>query len=254
MGVKASLAGIRAMGEVIDARDLKYQDYAMMSMAIGLTGRRIGHFVKGGEVKKINALAIINYLKLKRENIVPDVEWHQGAADESVSLDELWEDLFKLAKHAPLRLKMVPAVDDMTAAFNDDGKEKYLTELVAKSKVWIDLDVRQSGYLVLLDVDSTGEITCLSPSEYVPEYRVRPGIERLPQAETSAKRVFQPATLGEETLLAAIFPTEPDFAWLTVGEECHQLDAAQLGELIRYVKASKKPVDLIRSSVMIVAA
>jgi hypothetical protein len=120
--------------------------------------------------------------------------------------------------------------------------------------------LREVGFLCLLkvdryqylDVDSTGEITCLSPSHYVPEYPVEPGIEKLPQ-KISSKRVFTPATLGKEVLLAAILPEEPTFDWLTE-TKCQVLDAVQLGELLNYIKTSKKPVDLIKSSVTILPA
>lgn len=251
MGVKASPEGKKAIDRVISQRDLRYQDYAAMSIELDISSRTIGKFVSRGEVKKSTAEKIINYLNLNRSNIIPDAEWNKGTADESVSLDEQWDDLCQRAKFAPLRLKMVLAAE-ARAGFADKGEGKYLTEIVAGSKVWIHLEVQQPGYLILLDLDSAGEITCLSPSEYVPKYLLEPGIEQLPQ-KTSSERVFQPATLGKEVLLAAILPEEPTFDWLKK-KECQVLDAEQLGDLLNYLKSSKKPVDLIKSSVSIVAA
>ncbi len=251
MGVKASAAGVRAIEQVINDRQLYYQEYAKMVVDIDLSKRTITDFAKGKSVRKTTAEKVINYLKLDRSDIIPDAEWNKGTADESVSIEEQWDELCQLAKSAPLRLKMDLAVE-ATAGMADEGEPKYLTEIVAKSNVWINLDVQQPGYLILLDIDSTGEITCLSPSHYVPKYRVEPGIERLPQ-EISSKRVFKPATLGKEVLLAAILPEEPTFDWLTE-TKCQVLDTVQLGELLDYIKSSKKPVDLIKSSVTIVAA
>jgi hypothetical protein len=251
MGVKASPKGKKDIDLVISKRNLRFQNYLKMSGDLGISGRTIGTFVNGGGVKKSNAEKIINYLNLNRSDIIPDAEWNKGTADESVSIDERWDELYKLAKSAPLRLKMVLAAE-ATAGFADKGEGKYLTEIVAGSKVWIHLDVQQPGYLILLDLDSVGDITCLSPSEYVPEYRLEPGIEQLPQ-KTSSERVFQPATIGKEVLLAAILPEKPTFDWLKE-KKCQVLDAVQLGDLLDYIKSSKKPVDLIKSTVAIVAA
>jgi hypothetical protein len=249
VGVTASAAGKRAIGKAIDAGNLRYQGYAKMGMDLDLSTRTIGNFVNGGGVKQSTALKILNYLELEREDIIPDSEWHKGTADESTSIDELWDDLCQLAKYAPTRLGLVLA-EGVTCGFGDRGQAKFLTEIVAKSRVWIDLDVQQPGYLILLNLDAAGDITCLSPSHCVPEYRLEVGVERLPQ-KISAERVFEPATLGKEVLLAAILPEQPDFAWLSV-DDSQTLDAVQLGQLLAYVKASKKPVDLIRSSVTIV--
>jgi hypothetical protein len=250
VGVKASAAGKSAIGKAIDDRDLRYQNYAKMSMEIGISYKTIGKFVNGDSVRKSTASAIINYLGLNRAEIVPDAEWDKGTADESTSIDELWDDLCQLAKYAPTRLGLVLA-QEVTAGFGDRGRAKFLTEIVAESKVWIDLDVQQPGYLILLNLDAAGDITCLSPSHCVPEYRLEVGVERLPQEVSKKERVFEPATLGKEVLLAAILPEQPDFAWLSV-DDFQTLDAVQLGQLLACVKASKKPVDLIRSSVTIV--
>jgi hypothetical protein len=249
VGVKASVAGKSAIGKAIDDRNLRYQSYAKMSMELAISYRTIGTFVNGGSVKQSTASAIINYLGLNRSEIVPDAEWDKGTANESTSADELWDDLCQLAKYAPTRLGLVLA-QEVTAGFGDRGRAKFLTEIVAESKVWIDLDVQQPGYLILLNLDAAGDITCLSPSHCVPEYWLEVGVERLPQ-EVSAERVFEPATLGKEVLLAAILPEQPDFAWLSV-DDFKTLDAVQLGQLLAYVKASKRPVNLIRSSVTIV--
>jgi hypothetical protein len=251
MGVKASVAGVKAIAQVINDRELYYREYAEMTIDIDLCKRTITDFAQGKSVRRTTAETIIDYLKLNRSDIIPDAEWYKGTADEAVSIEEQWEELCQRAQFAPLRLKMDLAVEDM-ANMTDEGEPQYLTEIVAKSKVWIHLDVQQPGYLILLDVDSTGKIICLSPSQYVPEYRVEPGIEKLPQ-KISSKRVFTPATLGKEVLLAAILPEEPTFDWLTE-TKCQVLDVRQLGELLDYIKSSKKPVDLIKSSVSIVAA
>jgi hypothetical protein len=242
MAVKASVDGVRAMQQIIHRKNLRWKSYTKMAADLDIGYKTIGKFVDGGAVRKDNASLIINYLGLNREEIVPDAEWDKGTANESTSTDELWDDLCQLAKYAPTRLQLVLAQHGI-AGMGDRGQAKFLTEIVAESKVWIDLDVQQPGYLILLDLDAAGDITCLSPSHCVPEYQLEVGVERLPQ-EISAERVFAPATLGKEVLLAAILPEKPDFAWLSV-DDFQTLDAVQLGQLLAYVKASKKPVDLI---------
>ncbi len=162
MGVKASAAGVRAIAQVINDRKLYAQQYAKMTVDLELSSRTIADFAKGKSVRKTTAEKIINSLNLNRSDIIPDAEWYKGTADEAVSIEEQWEELCQRAQFAPLRLKMDLAVEDM-ANMTDEGEPQYLTEIVAKSKVWIHLDVQQPGYLILLDVDSTGKIICLSP-------------------------------------------------------------------------------------------
>jgi hypothetical protein len=251
MGVKASAEGIKKMEEAIAKKKLSFQNFAKMTMALNISERTLKKFLKGTEeVKKDTALAIIRYLGFSREEIISDSEWFKDVLQRS--LEDLWQELCQLARYAPQQLGVVAAQMD-TMALDDDGKSRFLTQVVSKSPVWMEIEVLQPGYLVLLDRDATGEIVCMSPSPYVPEYQIEAGLHRLPQVQ-SAKRVFKPSTLGDEVFLAALLPDEPDFEWLSVGEKCVRLEAADLQELLAYVKSVGKSVDLMRSQIKIVAA
>lgn len=164
-----------------------------------------------------------------------------------LSLDELWQELYALAVFAPQQLRFTPAVEQ-TARYPAAG-DRYLTEIKANTKIWLDLEIDRAGWLILLDRDPSGAITCLSPSPYAPEYRLERGLERLPQ-QTSIDRVFQPEMLGDEVLVAIILPEEPRFAWLT-GAECLELEQWHLQELLTYIKNSRESIELIRSQVRV---
>ncbi len=164
-----------------------------------------------------------------------------------LSLDELWQELCHLAVFAPQQLRFTPAVEQ-TAKF-PAIRDRYVTDIRASTKIWLDLEIERAGWLILLDRDPSNAITCLSPSPYVPEYRLERGIERLPQ-RTSIDRVFQPEMLGDEVLVAIILPEEPSFSWLT-GAECLELEQWQLQELLTYIKNSRESIELIRSQVRV---
>jgi hypothetical protein len=164
-----------------------------------------------------------------------------------LSLDELWQELCQLAVFAPQQLRFTPAFEQI-ARFSA-VRDRYLTDIRASTKIWLDLEIERAGWLILLDRDPSSAITCLSPSPYVPEYRLERGIERLPQ-RTSIDRVFQPEMLGDEVLVAIILPEEPSFSWLT-GAECLELEQWHLQELLTYIKNSRESIELIRSQVRV---
>lgn len=254
MGVKASQEGIRKMDEEITKRKLRRNDYAQIEIALNssnfsISGRTIRHFVKGGEVKKDTVIAIIKYLGFERKEIIPDDEWFKDLPQ--VSLEDLWQELYNSARYEPQRLGVVPA-KIATAAFDDDGEEKFLTQIVSKSPVWIEINAKAAGHLILLDRDATGKIVLLSPSPFIPVTEFPAGRQRFPH-ENSTKRVFKPVTLGDEVFLAVVLSELPNFDWLVVGEKCLRLDVKEMQELLSHVKKTEA-LELIRSQVKIVAA
>ncbi len=253
MGVKASPEGIRTMDEEITKKDLRRSDYAQIVTALNssnfsITGRTIRDFVKGSEVKKDTAIAIINYLGFQRAEIIPDAEWFKDLPQSS--LEDLWQELYALAKYAPQRLGIVPA-NLSNLGMDDDGEEKFLTQIVSKSPVWIEMEAKAEGHLILLDRDATGEIIALSPSRYIPVTAISSGKHRFPH-ETSSKRVFKPATVGDEVFIAIVLSELPSFDWLEVGEKCVQLEVEEMQELLSHVK-KMSPLELIQSQFKIVA-
>jgi hypothetical protein len=214
------------------------------TVATQTPGRTIRKFVTGIEVHKNTASAIIRFLGLDYDEIVlNDLP--------PLSLDDAWQELERLAQPEPYRLRMVLAQLE-TASVDDEGVEKFLSQVPSKSSVWIEMTTEAAGHLILLDRDSTGEIVVLSPSHYIPVTEVCPGKQWFPH-KSSTKRVFKPATLGDEVFIAIILSELPNFDWLKVGEKCVRLDAEEMQELLSHVKVTQ-PLDLIRSQVKIVAA
>ena len=247
MGVVASEKGIEKIKAVVKERKLSKDNYEEMSAGLKLDVKTIKKFLSGTKgVHKNTATVIIEYLGFQRDEIISDIMWDKI---EPASLDEIWEELCELAKFAPKRLE-IKLAGLPTASCRDRGIPKFTTQIVAGSKIWIDIDVQEPGYLVLLDMDESGEIECLSPSPYIPDPYLNKGLQRTPQA-ASEDRVYQPATPGIETWIAVILPEKPNFDWLD-GTESLVLDRADLSELLEHIKKSKKPINLMRSTVKIV--
>jgi len=254
MGVSASLEGIQKMREVMAERGLQIKNNTKMTIDLNMDMKTIKKFFDGLEVHRNTAEAITNYLNLRLEDIlipppplIPD-------------LDFLWQKLSQLATYAPRQLGVISSTVP-TLAFDDEAEEQFLTRIISKSPVKIKIKPEQPGYLILLDRDSTGEVVCLSPSPYVPQPQLHTAEwEELPQAALSSKKVFKPATLGEEVFLAILFSEKPEFSWLTVlhieksvGERCLRLQGEQLQELCQYIE-QVKPVQLLSTKITIVAA
>jgi hypothetical protein len=249
MAVKASPEGIRKMDEIVTNKDLRRGEYAKIYQDINVNTRTIRDFLKGKPVGKDSAERIIKYLGFEREEIIPHAEWFKDLPQ--ASLEDLWQELYNSARYEPQRLGVVPA-QIATAAFDDDGEERFLTQVVSNSPVWIEMKVQAGGHLIFLDRDATGEIVLLSPSPFIPVTEVPTGRQRFPHAN-STKRVFKPATLGDEVFLAVVLSELPNFDWLMVGEKCLRLDVEEMQELLSYVKKTEA-LELIRSQVKIVAA
>ena len=241
MGVKASFDGKKKMKDAILSKDHSYEDYAKMRIDIKASPRTIRDFVDGEAISKPMAIKIIKYLGFEREDIITDDEWY-----EIQPIGKIWEELYRLANFVPERLQVKLARLD-EAAF---APREYLSRIELGSKVWIDIDVQSSGYLVLLEMDESEKIICLSPSPYIPNPDVEAGIQRTPQAQ-SEDRTYLIDVLGKVILIAAILPERPDFDWLS-GDNFQVLDNGNLNQLLEYIKKSKKPIDLMRSSVKIV--
>lgn len=205
-------------------------------------------FGKDG-IKKDNAIAIIKHLGFEREEIITDAEWNKDLPQ--ASLAELWQEIHDHAVYAPQRLGFVAAeVDSLTII--DEVEDKYLTEIVSKTPVWIEMEAQVSGVLILLDRDDRGNIAALSPSPYIPDANISSGTQRFPHP-LSVKKTFKPANPGTDEFVAIVLPQLPSFDWLEVGDKCAKLEAEQMQELLNHIK-KHPPLETIRSHVKIVAA
>jgi hypothetical protein len=160
-----------------------------------------------------------------------------------LSSDELWKKLIKLSQYSPRRLGLVDATKSPQSMSMIDEDEGFLTQVVSKSLIYIEMEAIFPGHLILLDRDATGEIIVLSPSPYIRETKISRGRMHFPQ-ENAPRKAFKPSTLGEEMIVAIVFPDIPNFSWCKIEEKCTILDRLKMLELLDYLKTSE-PTELI---------
>ena len=68
--------------------------------------------------------------------------------------------------------------------------------------------------MLLLDKDSSGIISCLSPSQFVPEPRLKQGENILPQEKSGYSALIIDSKPGREQLIAIVTEEElPNIGW-----------------------------------------
>jgi hypothetical protein len=259
MAVKASPEGVKKMEEKIsNKRDEtkkalipRSKVFNNMAYKLNINEATIKKFVFGKDgVKKDNAIAIIEHLGFKREDIITKEEWDKDLPQ--ASLADLWQEIYNLAVYTPQRLGFVKEKKIDRLGIHNEIENKYLTKVVCKTPVWLEMEVQVAGVLILLDRDDTGDIVALSPSPYIPDANISIGTQWFP-LQDSSKESFKPANPSTEEFVAIVLPQLPSFDWLDVGDKCAQLEAEQMQELLNYIK-EHPPLETIRSQVKIVAA
>jgi hypothetical protein len=251
MAVLPTSEGVKKLQDAL-TKKYGFGNYRRLNSEIGISEKTLQKFIEGkAGVSKKSAGEIIDHFGLKPEEIVPKEDWY---GEKPPSLSKLWSDILRIAGDNSGRLGIVKVKVEPTGirvlkrrlsiAGCPDDDDKFEKVILPKTPIKIEVDIQQEGYLLLLDRDSTGDIFCLSPSPYMPSTKLGVGPIMLPH-ESAKKPVFKPSTMGDEILVAGIFPEKPDFKWLTE-EKCHKLSAEDLEELLEFYRDSTPNAEFLQ--------
>jgi hypothetical protein len=181
-----------------------------------------------------------------REELYP--EWVKQRRIIPLTCEQLWRELWGQAKPTnkmqpillndklqpvslnpklPLGLEMGEAEIDATAPIS----------IPLKSKIRLDINLEQAGYLLLLEKGTSGKLWCLCPSGFAPEWRHSGGRITLPLASSRHRYFKLTGSTGWEEIVAVITRNLPELDWLPEpGEPLLQLQEGHLTGLLDYLK------------------
>jgi hypothetical protein len=162
--------------------------------------------------------------------------WLRGTVYLQWLKQQLWDEL-KTKTTAKNKIGPVLAGNVSNLGLRHKTPNSYLDTVPINSDIWLKINLEQPGHLILLEREPSGVMCCICPSEYAPQFQVKPGETTLPQYPPSPYPVFTATEEGQEQMLAVITPEQPPLNWLAKSQqEALELDHQHLYELLTYVE------------------
>jgi DNA-binding Xre family transcriptional regulator len=205
--VRATDDGIEGVKQAMRSQGLKSANLAEKTST---TDRTINNFLNGERIKRDTVKEICNLLELEFADIVsednPVYLWKE--------LNEYAKDGEKIVGYKIAKDPKMGAASDWTSLEHDGSQFASQIRSGATGKLGFN-PPQEKGYALVLEYDDKGKkIYCLCPSIAGSKNEVGNGGLELPQP-TSPKKQFTFKTPGRNSLWAAVFPTLPDWEWLT---------------------------------------
>lgn len=181
-----------------------------------------------------------------REELYP--EWVKQRRIIPLTCEQLWQELWRQAKPTnkmqPILLndKLQPVSLNPKLLSDLEMGEAEIDEtapisIPLNSKIRLDINLEQAGYLLLLEKGTSGKLWCLCPSGFAPEWRHSGGRITLPLASSRHRYFKLTGSTGGEEIVAVITRNLPELDWLPKpGEPLLQLQEGQLTGLLDYLK------------------
>lgn len=216
--IVASVTGIEKAEKALKLRNLNKKSLAL---EIDLAPSTVYNFFRRTPIYRTNFEEICTFLGLNWQDI-------------ATSIDQLWEQLQTLGTVTD-KMGLV-LVEEQTLGWGWKPNHTYEKSVQIGSSIRVEVNFDNSGYLLLLQRDTSGNICCFCPSRYAPKPHLNTGKTCLPQ-EGSATTCFPiEGTPGKEEILAVITQAMPSFYWLPrASDEPFQLKESHLRDLLNYI-------------------
>lgn len=171
-----------------------------------------------------------------RDKSLSAKSWLRGTVYLQWLKQQLWNEL-KTKTTAKNKIGPVLAGNVSNLGLRHKTPNPYLDTVPINSDIWLKISLEKPGHLILLEREPSGVMCCICPSEYAPQFQVKPGETILPQYPPSPYPVFTATEEGQEQILAVITPDQPSLNWLEKSQqEALELDHQHLFELLTYVE------------------
>ncbi|EDX74376.1 hypothetical protein MC7420_3900 [Coleofasciculus chthonoplastes PCC 7420] len=186
-----------------------------------------------------------------REVLYPD--WVKQRRLIPLTCEQLWQELWGQAtptdKMRPILLndKLQPVLLKPKLLGLEMGEaeidETAPISIPLNSKIRLDINLEQAGYLLLLEKGTSGKLWCLCPSGFAPKWRHSGGTVTLPLASSRHRYFKLTGSTGWEEIVAVITPNLPKVETRhgasllpKPGEPLLQLQEGHLTGLLDYLK------------------
>ncbi len=153
-------------------------------------------------------------------------------------LTAIWQQLQSLG--SPTEKMGLVLVKEETLAWSWQTNSIYEKSVSIGSHIRFEINLESSGYLLLIQKDTSGKVWCFCPSCFAPQTRLNDGKTILPQ-EDSAMKSFQIEGIpGKEMILAVITQEIPNLNWLPqTNDEPLELIEYHLSQLFNWISNNK---------------
>jgi DNA-binding Xre family transcriptional regulator len=221
--IVATVTGIEKATQAL--KRLNYTKKAL-ALELGLAASTVNNFFRRTPIYRTNFEEICRLLGLHWQDIV-------------TSVDQLWE---QLQTFGTVTEKMgLVVVREQTLGWGWPTNSIYEKSVQIGSYIRVEVNFDISGYLLLLQRDTSGKIWCFCPSCFAPQPHLDTGKTCLPQEESEITCFPIEGTPGKEEILALITPTILSYKWLPqANDEPIQLQESHLNELLNYVNNNQE--------------
>lgn len=229
----ASLQGQKLLRKALERKNLTQM--ALVNERGIASWSTINRFFNGRPVERELFINICDELDLTWQDIVayPELE-----IPELAPLDQLWQQIISLGSPTE-KMGMILATEK-TLGWSKKIAGRYEKTVRLGSRVQFEVDLETTGYLLLIQKDTLGQLYCFCPSCFAPQTRLETGKTSLPQESSAATSLAIEGTPGKEQILAVITQNTPNFEWLPQeNDQPLELKENFLAQLLDYINQSQ---------------
>jgi DNA-binding Xre family transcriptional regulator len=216
--IAASATGIQQARQALTRQKFTQKSLAL---ELGMAVSTIHNFFHRTPIYRTNFEEICTFLGLNWQDI-------------ATSIDQLWEQLQTLGTVTE-KMGLV-LVEEQTLGWGWPTSSIYEKSVRIGSYIRVEVNFENSGYLLLLQRDTSGNIWCFCPSCFAPQPHLNTGKTCLPQEGSEITCFPIEGTPGQEEILAVITQIMPSLDWLPqASDEPLQLKEIHLRELLDYM-------------------
>jgi DNA-binding Xre family transcriptional regulator len=154
------------------------------------------------------------------------------------ALAGLWHQLQLLG--SPTEKMGLVLVKEETLGWRWQTTNIYEKSVSIGSHIRFEINLESSGYLLLIQKNTSQELWCFCPSCFAPQSHLTTGKTSLPQEDSVMKSFYIEGNPGQEQILAIITKDMPNLNWLPQGSDNPlQLEETRLRELLAYLSTTK---------------
>lgn len=226
--LKASTEGIKRAKLALEYKGWS-QLYLVNSRGIA-SWSTVNGFFNGKSVDRDIFLQICEELNLSWEDIA---ELPEAKPNEAPILDK-WQELTALG--SPTEQMGLVLVQEETLTWGTKLPSPYKKSVRLGSFIRFEVNFDFSGYLILLQKDTQGQMLCFCPSCFASEPLLSTGKTILPQSGAPMTSFPIEGEPGDEQIIAVVTKEMPALDWLPkINDDPLQLDDTHLQSLLDYL-------------------
>lgn len=232
----ASSAGIKQARIALERQNLTQM--ALVNERGIASWSTINNFFNGKPVQRQIFIEICSELNLNWQDIALSPS-EEEETQKLTPLDKLWQQLETLG--SPTEQMGLVLVKEETLGWRWQTPSRYEKSVSLGSHIRFEINLESSGYLLLIQKDTSGKVWCFCPSCFASQPQLDTGRTIVPQEGSPMTSFPIEGDSGKEHILAVITKDAPTLDWLPQGSDTPlQLEESHLWQLLEFVNESEE--------------